>query len=233
MISNWQGCHPAGGVLFAGMVCSTLYRRLGSRAFSSVAVVSCCLLRSVRKVALTSCCCSQASSRSADWSVMSADSGAERRNELSYSLVRVVGLIKPRPPRRAGRARSSLSSSVGASRPVRYGRKSRRIVSSSGCNRGAKPSMVCRRYVHRLMRPWVRAAKAAWVQILHTRRDARVRISRTTLSHEHILLQRTKSRAQPRDDVSPSMLCELQYLRRCLQQWQGVPLSLSTMTSNC
>ena len=88
----------------------------------------------------------------------------QRARSLDISVIRAIycRLIRPRPPRHAGRARSSLSSSVGASRRVRDCRKSRRIVSSSGCNRGAKPSMVCRRYVHRFMRPWLRAAKAAW-----------------------------------------------------------------------
>ena len=86
MSNNWQGCHQPEepfSLAWSAAHC----RRLGSRAFSSVAVVSCCLRRSARKVALASRCCSLASPRSADWS------GAERRNELSYSLVRVVGLL--------------------------------------------------------------------------------------------------------------------------------------------
>ena len=54
---------------------------------------------------------------------MQTDSGAERCNELPYSLVRVVGLTRPRPPRRTGRARSSLLSLVGVSQPVKDSRR--------------------------------------------------------------------------------------------------------------
>ena len=51
---------------------------------------------------------------------MRSVSGAERRKELLYSSVNAVGFDAPIPPRRAGKARRSRSSSFNASRPVIY-----------------------------------------------------------------------------------------------------------------
>ena len=51
---------------------------------------------------------------------MRSVSGAERRKELLYSSVNAVGFDAPMPPRRAGKARRSRSSSFNASRPVIY-----------------------------------------------------------------------------------------------------------------
>ena len=95
------------------------------------------------------------------------------RCELLYSLVIVVGLVRPRPPRRADRSMRSLSLSEGGSRPVRGGSRPVRDgmncrwnVSSRGCIRGARPWIVRRWYTHLLMRPWVRAANAACSLVL-------------------------------------------------------------------
>ena len=48
------------------------------------------------------------------------------------SRARVIGFFRPRPPRRGGRANTSLSESVGAGLPVKAGINSILRVCSSG-----------------------------------------------------------------------------------------------------
>ena len=56
--------------------------------------------------------------------------------EAEYSVVeRLEGFSRPRPPKRAGRASSSLSRSEGAARPVSEGINLVLSNSSSGCKR--------------------------------------------------------------------------------------------------
>lgn len=62
---------------------------------------------------------------------MSDDKGLERSLALAYSCVEEVGLDKPRPPKRVGKARRSLSSSVGGMQPVKEGMNSRWISDRS------------------------------------------------------------------------------------------------------
>ncbi len=51
-------------------------------------------------------------------------------------------------------------------RPVRAGRKTWCIASSRGCRMWLMSGMVRKKYVHRLVRPWVKAAYAAWGCVL-------------------------------------------------------------------
>ena len=62
-----------------------------------------------------------------------------------------TGLLRPRPPRRAGRAKRSLSASLTHSLPLRAGMNF--MASSIGCRRSAMSGTVWKRYVHLLHRP--------------------------------------------------------------------------------
>ena len=68
----------------------------------------------------------------------------------------------PRPPRRVGREKSFLSTSLTALLPVKAGKSLCRMVSSKGSNRSPIPGTVLARWVHFPIRPCVKAAKAAW-----------------------------------------------------------------------
>ncbi len=72
-----------------------------------------------------------------------------------------LGIEIPRPPRRAGSANSSLSLSLGAFWPVRFGINILLIVSSSGLINSSMFGVVLAKYVHLLDRPCVSAAKDA------------------------------------------------------------------------
>ena len=75
---------------------------------------------------------------------------------------RSVGLIRAKPPRRAGRASKSRSESLGEGLPVRAGMKWNLRVSSRGWKRWPVDGMVRVRKVHLLTKPCVKAACAAW-----------------------------------------------------------------------
>ena len=74
-------------------------------------------------------------------------------DDVNSWLQDITGLLRLKPPRRAGRAKRSLSASLTQSLPVRAGMNLDLMASSRGCRRSAMSGTVRRRYVHLLDRP--------------------------------------------------------------------------------
>ena len=160
MLLNGQDGQPGWGAFFH-YPCSSIacWRCLGSVVQSCVAVATCfcCLSRLISAFAhccfwmmskVILCCCRR----------MRLARGAVTFWEEVNSWAAVsIGFVRPRPPRRVGRAKRSLSAVVTQLLPVRAGMKWRLIASSRGCSTSEVSGMVQRKYIHLIAKPCVKA----------------------------------------------------------------------------